>query len=113
VLLEPAAQLVERVRADVPELPGDRIHALTADVGFDSALDLVTTGNERKARLLVEHGLDWPTAANVAMNQLAAVGPLAANGPALVEIIKIRDAITRDALIGSIANRRTAIISPT
>src|SRR5438270_3964596 len=44
VPLEPERALVERVRADVPELPGDRIHALTADVGFDTALDLVTTG---------------------------------------------------------------------
>ena len=112
VPLEPAPALVERVRADVPELPGDRIHALTADVGFDTALDLVTTGNERKARLLVEHGLDWPTAANVAMNQLAAVEPLAANGPALVEIIKRRDAITRDALTASFANSATVILDP-
>ncbi|TML71758.1 MAG: hypothetical protein E6G13_06710, partial [Actinobacteria bacterium] len=112
VPLEPAPALVECVRADVPELPGDRIHALTADVGFDTALDLVTTGNERKARLLVEHGLDWPTAANVAMNQLAAVEPLAANGPALVEIIKRRDAITRDALTASFANSATVILDP-
>jgi aspartyl-tRNA(Asn)/glutamyl-tRNA(Gln) amidotransferase subunit B len=107
VPLEPAPELVERVRADVPVLPGDRIHALSADVGFDSALDLVTTGNERKARLLVEHGLDWPTAANVAMNQLASVEPLAANGPALVEIIKSRDAITRDALMSAFAASAT------
>src|SRR5690349_11863451 len=103
VPLEPAAELVERVRGEVPELPGERIHALTADVGFDLALDLVTTGNEWKGRLLVEHGLDWPTAANVAMNQLAAVEPLPANGSALVEIIKGRDSITRDALTTAFA----------
>ncbi|MFL5966209.1 MAG: Asp-tRNA(Asn)/Glu-tRNA(Gln) amidotransferase subunit GatB [Gaiellaceae bacterium] len=103
VPLEPPAELIERVRGDVPELPGQRIHALAPEVGFDAAVELVTTGNERKARLLVEHGLDWPTAASHAMNQLSAVEPLAENGPALVEIIRHRESITRDALTASFA----------
>jgi aspartyl-tRNA(Asn)/glutamyl-tRNA(Gln) amidotransferase subunit B len=98
VPIEPAAEVIERLRADLPELPGTRIRVLAADVGFDHAVDLVTTGNEHKARLLVEHGLDWPSAANVAMNQLAAIDPLPENGPALVAIIAQRDAITREAL---------------
>ena len=54
--------------------------------------------------MLVQHGLDWPTAANVAMNQLAAIDPLPENGPALVEIIKQRDSIPRDALTASFAD---------
>ena len=104
VPIEPAAELVERLRADLPELPGTRIRVLAGDVGFDHAADLVTTGNEPKARLLVEHGLDWPTAANVAMNQLAAIDPLPENGPALVAIIQQRDAITREALTAAFAD---------
>jgi len=104
VPIEPAAEVIERLRADLPELPGTRIRVLAADVGFDHAVDLVTTANEHKARLLVEHGLDWPTAANVAMNQLAAIDPLPENGPALVAIIEQRDAITREALTAAFAD---------
>ena len=93
VPLEPSAELIVRLRGELPELPGTRIRALAADVGFDHAVDLVTTGNEHKARLLAENGLDWPTAANISMNQLASIDPLRDNGPALVEIIKQRDTI--------------------
>jgi aspartyl-tRNA(Asn)/glutamyl-tRNA(Gln) amidotransferase subunit B len=102
--IEPATELVERLRAELPELPGERIRTLTADVGFDSAVDLVATGNEHKARLLVEHGLEWPTAANVAMNQLASIDPLPENGPALVAIIKQRDTIPRETLMAAFAD---------
>jgi aspartyl-tRNA(Asn)/glutamyl-tRNA(Gln) amidotransferase subunit B len=104
VPIEPQPDVIARLSSELPELPGARIRTLTADVGFDHAVDLVTTGNEHKARLLVENGLDWPTAANVAMNQLAAIDPLPENGPALVAIIKQRDAITREALIASFAD---------
>jgi aspartyl-tRNA(Asn)/glutamyl-tRNA(Gln) amidotransferase subunit B len=104
VPLEPQAETIERLRGELPELPGERIRTLTADVGFDQAVDLVTTGNEHKARLLVEHGLEWPTAANVAMNQLASIDPLPENGPALVAIIKQRDTIPRETLLASFAD---------
>jgi aspartyl-tRNA(Asn)/glutamyl-tRNA(Gln) amidotransferase subunit B len=104
VPVEPRAELLERLQAELPELPGARIRALAADVGFDHAVDLVTTGNEHKARLLVENGLDWPTAANVAMNQLAGIDPRPENGPALVRIIEQRDAITREALTAAFAD---------
>jgi aspartyl-tRNA(Asn)/glutamyl-tRNA(Gln) amidotransferase subunit B len=104
VPIEPQAEQLERLRAALPALPGERIRGLTADVGFDHAVDLVSTGNEHKARLLVEHGLDWPTAANVAMNQLAGIDPLPENGPALVRIIEQRDAITREALMAAFAD---------
>jgi aspartyl-tRNA(Asn)/glutamyl-tRNA(Gln) amidotransferase subunit B len=104
VPVEPDTELLERLRRELPALPGTRIRALAADVGFDQAVDLVTTGNEHKAQLLVENGLDWPTAANVAMNQLAAIDLLPENGPALVRIIEQRDAITREALMASFAD---------
>jgi aspartyl-tRNA(Asn)/glutamyl-tRNA(Gln) amidotransferase subunit B len=113
VPLEPSAELIVRLRAELPELPGPRIHALAADVGFDQAVDLVTTGNEHKARLLAEHGLDWPTAANVSMNQLASIDPLPENGPALVEIIKQRNTIPRDTLLASFADSAAGPIDAT
>jgi Asp-tRNA(Asn)/Glu-tRNA(Gln) amidotransferase B subunit len=97
--------LVERLKSELPALPGTRIRALASDVGFDQAVELVTTdNNEHKARLLVENGLDWPTAANVAMNQLAGIDPLPENGPALVRVIEQRDAITREALMAAFAD---------
>src|SRR5262245_6245949 len=104
VPIEPEAEVVERLRSELPELPGARIRMLAEDVGFDQAADLVTTGNEHKARLLVENGLDWPTSANIAMNQLAGIDPLPENGRALVAIIEQRDAITREALLASFAD---------
>jgi aspartyl-tRNA(Asn)/glutamyl-tRNA(Gln) amidotransferase subunit B len=110
VPIEPPAELVERLQAGLSELPGERIHELTAEVGFETALDLVTTRNEHKARLLVAHGLDWPTAANVAMNQLAAIDPLPENAPALVTVIKQRDRITREALNASFASSATTVL---
>jgi aspartyl-tRNA(Asn)/glutamyl-tRNA(Gln) amidotransferase subunit B len=110
VPIEPPRELVERLATELPELPGVRIETLKDLVGFESALDLVSTGNERKARLLVEHGLDWTTAANVAMNQLAAIDPLPANAPALVELIRQRERITREALTASFASSATTMI---
>ena len=112
VPLEPSRELVDRLRDELPELPGERIRGLAELVGFDAALDLVSTGNERKARLLAEHGLDWTTAANVAMNQLAAIDPLPENAPALVAVIKARERIPRDRLTASLASSATVLIDP-
>ncbi len=113
VPLEPEAATVDRLRGELRELPGARIRTLAADVEYEQAVDLVTTGNEHKARLLVEHGLEWPTAANIAMNQLAAIDPLPENGPALVAIIKRRDTIPRETLLASFADSAAGPIDAT
>ena len=113
VPLEPEAATVDRLRSELRELPGARIRTLAADVEYEQAVDLVTTGNEHKARLLVEHGLEWPTAANIAMNQLAAIDPLPENGPALVAIIKRRDTIPRETLLASFADSAAGPIDAT
>jgi len=113
VPLEPEAVTVDRLRSELRELPGARIRTLAADVEYEQAVDLVTTGNEHKARLLVEHGLEWPTAANIAMNQLAAIDPLPENGPALVVIIKRRDTIPRETLLASFADSAAGPIDAT
>src|SRR4051794_14982461 len=110
VPVEPQEEMLERLRGELPELPAARIQTLSEHVGFDAALDLVATGNERKARLLVDYGLDWPTAANIAMNQLAAIDPLEENAAALVTIIKQRDTITREALSASFAQSATGVV---
>src|SRR5262249_39716353 len=49
VPVEPPAELVERLRGVLPELPGARIRRLAADVDFELAAELVSTGNDWKA----------------------------------------------------------------
>src|SRR5204862_1738983 len=52
VPVEPPAELVERLRGELPELPAARIRRLEPAVGFALAAELVSTGNESKAELL-------------------------------------------------------------
>jgi aspartyl-tRNA(Asn)/glutamyl-tRNA(Gln) amidotransferase subunit B len=110
VPIEPDRQRVGAIAAELPELPTARIASLASEVGFDSALDLVSTGNERKARELVAHGLDWRSAANLAMNQLAAITPLPENYRALVEIHEHRDELPRDIYAGSFATSESTVL---
>jgi aspartyl-tRNA(Asn)/glutamyl-tRNA(Gln) amidotransferase subunit B len=93
VPVEPPAELVERLRGQVVERPGDRIRRLSDELGFAAADELVITGNERKAEALAAEGLDWKTAAAVAMNR----GDfLPENAPALARIVQA--SVTREAL---------------
>jgi aspartyl-tRNA(Asn)/glutamyl-tRNA(Gln) amidotransferase subunit B len=93
VPVEPPTELVERLRGEVPERPAERIRRLGAELGFASAAELVTTGNEWKAEVLAAEGLDWKTAAAVAMNR----GDfLPENARALARILGAN--VTREAL---------------
>jgi aspartyl-tRNA(Asn)/glutamyl-tRNA(Gln) amidotransferase subunit B len=93
VPVEPPAELVERLRGQVSERPGDRIRRLTEELGFAAADELVITGNEWKAEALAAEGLDWKTAAAVAMNR----GDFRSeNAPALARIVEAN--VTREAL---------------
>src|SRR5262249_44502153 len=69
VPVEPPAELVQRLGREVPERPGDRIRRLAGELGFASAAELVTTGNEQKAEALADEGLELKTAAAIAMNR--------------------------------------------
>jgi aspartyl-tRNA(Asn)/glutamyl-tRNA(Gln) amidotransferase subunit B len=106
VPVEPPAELVERLRAELGELPGSRIRRIEAEVGYDLAYELVATGNEPKAVALVEHGVDWRAAANVAMNQ---PDFLLENAAPLAKILQAN--VTRDALNAAFAASTTAAIS--
>jgi aspartyl-tRNA(Asn)/glutamyl-tRNA(Gln) amidotransferase subunit B len=112
VPVEPPAELVERLRDGLPELPGARIARLADDLGFEPAYELVSTGNEPKAAALVAHGVDWRTAGNVAMNQLAGIEPLPENVAGLAEIVKARDTLDRAAYTAAFAASATAEFDP-
>jgi aspartyl-tRNA(Asn)/glutamyl-tRNA(Gln) amidotransferase subunit B len=107
VPVEPPAELVERLRGEVPERPGERIRALAEELGFDPAAKLVLTGNEWKARALAAEGLDWKSAAAIAMNR----GDfLPENAAALARIVQAN--VTREALDEAFAAAAEGPIDP-
>jgi aspartyl-tRNA(Asn)/glutamyl-tRNA(Gln) amidotransferase subunit B len=94
VPVEPPAELVDRLRSELRELPGERISRLETEVGFDLAEGLVMSGRDG----LFERVAGDPRAvANVLMNQFAATGvdPAAVNGEELARLIEARDRIPR------------------
>ena len=97
VPVEPPTELVERLRGDVPESPGDRIKRIAAelapDTAFASAEELVMTENAWKAEALAERGVPWPTGAAVAMNH----DFLPENADAVAALVTNRSSITREA----------------
>jgi aspartyl-tRNA(Asn)/glutamyl-tRNA(Gln) amidotransferase subunit B len=95
VPVDPSANLIDGQRREIPfpDLPAERIRRLSAKLGFGSAAELVTKGNDTKAVWLVEAGLDPKTAAAVAMNR----GDFARmNASALAQIVQAN--VTREAL---------------
>jgi aspartyl-tRNA(Asn)/glutamyl-tRNA(Gln) amidotransferase subunit B len=103
VPIEPPLELVERVRAELPELPGQRIRRLAAELDHDLALDLVTSGRDR---LYVRvPGEDRRGVANVLMNQFAVTGvdPDAVDAAELGKLIEARTRIPREKFTEALA----------
>jgi aspartyl-tRNA(Asn)/glutamyl-tRNA(Gln) amidotransferase subunit B len=102
VPLEPPRELVERLRAELPELPGARVRRLTEQVGFELAEGLVTSGRDR---LFEQVGGERREVANVLMNQFAATGidPTAVDAEELAKLIEARDRIPRQAFTEALA----------
>jgi aspartyl-tRNA(Asn)/glutamyl-tRNA(Gln) amidotransferase subunit B len=94
VPVDPPAELVERLRSELPELPAARIRRLARELPFGRAEELVSTGNDGRAQLLAGRGVDWETAANVAMNEPAFRSE---NADAIAAIVERRGTITREA----------------
>jgi len=106
VPVEPPAELVERLRGELPELPGARIARLAKNIEPQRAIELVMTGNDRKAELLAAQGLPLATAAAVALNR----GDfLPENAPALAAILQAN--VTREALDRAFTTSATESIS--
>lgn len=106
VPVEPPAELVERLRALVRERPARRIRRIEEAVGFDSAVELVTTGRDALYDRLVAAGADARAAGNVVMNEIAAAGvePDAVNAAELARVIAAREKLPRDVWTGAVAH---------
>jgi aspartyl-tRNA(Asn)/glutamyl-tRNA(Gln) amidotransferase subunit B len=107
VPLEPARELVEQLRDELPALPSARIRRLEAEVGHALAEGLVTSGRDE---LYSRTSGDRITVANVLMNEFAATGedPTAADATALAEAIRLRADVPpetfREAVAASVSN---------
>jgi aspartyl-tRNA(Asn)/glutamyl-tRNA(Gln) amidotransferase subunit B len=105
VPIAPPPGLVERLRSEIPELPGTRVRRLEAELDFETATGLVTSGRDRLYEAVVAAGAKRRAAANVVMNQLAGAGvdPDAVDPDELVKLIEGRDTIPRGTFAEAIA----------
>jgi aspartyl-tRNA(Asn)/glutamyl-tRNA(Gln) amidotransferase subunit B len=105
VPVRPPPGLVERLRRDVPELPGARVRRLEAALDFETASGLVTSGRDRLYQAVVAAGGDARATANVVMNQLAGAGvdPDSVDAGELAKLIDGRESIPRGVFDEAIA----------
>jgi aspartyl-tRNA(Asn)/glutamyl-tRNA(Gln) amidotransferase subunit B len=100
VPVHPPAELVERLRGEIGELPGARIKRIADTLSFYDADVLVTGGFDRAWSGLVDAGVDAKTAANWLANDFAATGedPDAINVEEMAKLLKIPN-LQRSALV--------------
>ena len=102
----PERELVERLRAELPETPGARIVRLRDEVGAATAQTLVTGGLDALWSDVHAAGVDATSAANVIANNLvgAHVDPSRVDAAELAKLIAARDEIPRKAFDDAIAH---------
>jgi len=102
VPVEPGTELVERARTELRELPGTRLRRLEAELGFDLAEGLVTSGRDR---LYARTPGDRRAVANVLMNELAGAGVDldAVDGGELGKLVEARASLPRPVFAEAIA----------
>jgi aspartyl-tRNA(Asn)/glutamyl-tRNA(Gln) amidotransferase subunit B len=98
VPVEPSTELVERLRAELPELPSARIRRLGAELDHERATVLVTGGLDGLYQATVAAGAEPLAAANLIANRLAGIDPTAVVPGELAQLIEARDRIPRPAL---------------
>src|SRR5262245_58827077 len=106
VPVEPERDLVERLRAELPELPADRIRRLEEELDLERATVLVTGGLDRLWGETVGAGAERVAAANVIANALVGAGvePAAVAPAELAKLVEARDRIPRAAFDEAIAS---------
>jgi aspartyl-tRNA(Asn)/glutamyl-tRNA(Gln) amidotransferase subunit B len=108
VPVEPQADVVERLRTEVPELPGARIRRFEEQYELPYYDAEVLNGSAALARLYEQvalDGVDAKAASNVLMNDFVATGvdPAAVNGAELSKLIVARARIPRDTFTRALA----------
>jgi len=98
VPIEPSAELVERLRGELPESPAARIRRLEAELDLDRAVVLVTGGLDALWQATVAAGAKSVPAANVIANRLAGADVGAVSPGELAKLVEARDRIPRTAL---------------
>jgi aspartyl-tRNA(Asn)/glutamyl-tRNA(Gln) amidotransferase subunit B len=101
VPLEPQPDLVERLRAELPELPGRRIRRFEQQYELSYYDAEVLNGSAALAALYEQialDGVDAKAASNVLMNEFSATGvdPSTVNGSELGKVIAARATIPRE-----------------
>jgi aspartyl-tRNA(Asn)/glutamyl-tRNA(Gln) amidotransferase subunit B len=99
VPVEPSADLVERLRSELPELPAARIRRIEADLDLERATVLVTGGLDGLWEETVAAGAERLAAANVIANNLVGAGiDLGAVSAAeLARLVEARERLPRAA----------------
>jgi aspartyl-tRNA(Asn)/glutamyl-tRNA(Gln) amidotransferase subunit B len=108
VPLDPPAELVERVRGEVRELPGERIRRFEQQYGLSYYDAEVLNGSAALAALYEQvalDGMDAKAASNVLMNDFIATGidPAAVDGTELGKLIAARSTIPRETFVRALS----------
>jgi aspartyl-tRNA(Asn)/glutamyl-tRNA(Gln) amidotransferase subunit B len=108
VPLDPPTQLVERLRTEVPELPGSRIRRFEREYELSYYDAEVLNGSAALAHLYEQvalDGVDAKAASNVLMNDFVATGvePASVNGTELGKLISARAEIPRETFTRALA----------
>ena len=104
VPIEPPRELIQRLRAELPELPGARIRRFETEYGLPFYDAEVLNGSRGLADLyerIALDGIDAKAASNVLMNEFVATGvdPAAVNAPELARVIAARATMPRAAFM--------------
>jgi aspartyl-tRNA(Asn)/glutamyl-tRNA(Gln) amidotransferase subunit B len=105
VPVQPPADLVDKLRGEIGELPGARIARIADTLSFYDADVLVTGGLDRLWAAVVEAGTDPKEAANVLANQFVAAGvdPASVDAGELAKLVAARAEIPRAAFDEALA----------
>jgi aspartyl-tRNA(Asn)/glutamyl-tRNA(Gln) amidotransferase subunit B len=105
VPIEPPAELVQRLHADLRERPAERIRRIEPAVGYETAVELVTTERDRLYDRLVAADAGPRQAANAVMNEVAAaaVDPDAVDAGELARVLAARERLPRDVYTEAVA----------
>ena len=98
--------MIERVAAELPELPAARVERVRDAVGHDAAWELVTTGRDGEFDKLIGAGIDPRIASNVVRNEAAGVKIV--EPVELARIVEARDRLTRETYLAAIAASATS-----